>query len=709
MIPFKLGCKSAIKGDVLSWGELDKQNITILSTRVKLSTISDRSFCPENNHRILSLPISSPSWFDAYKFCGKLGSKLFTPRTQEEFDFFWKQTAYSQAMKDRCFAGGRRLMHSGIIKLLGANNESIPDCPFPLENDLMHQLYCVLGLNIYTKRAQTSFNVGWTGPNPKKDYPVMPEYTTMLLGEDLSKELEALNITSIEDMFDNSFRALVSYTKEPYPGHSIFTGLIRTNPAMPVCIPCNSDEALATNPILSVRGLCDVTALDLEYTMIMAEDGYVEYIGLRNSVIKYDKENEIWTIQSRLNQKVRGTSKALFPTLLLGKHVWEVRDDIKCQAGQAELTVKLGTCVEGQFTCGDGICIPFDQRCDRAKHCEDWSDEIGCSTVQLPHGYIKEFVPIKLNKDLSISKVEATIGVSIKDVININENEGSIGFRFKLSIEWKDSRVEFLNLRDNSKRNLLSKTEKHSLWTPSLVFYNTLNEEETLLDYYSNLFVRKEGGFVYAKPVVVDETRIFKGSENLIIHERTYMKTFNCEFNMEMYPFDTQRCLIDLQVKEKDENFITLTVGDLELQRSEELMQYIIIKYQMRNVKSSNVIISMTLGRKILSQILTIYLPSSIIIVVVYSTNFLKQFFFEAIVSVNLTAMLVLTTIFLGVSGELPTTSYVKYVEIWLLFCLFVPFIYVLLHIFIDNLRVGNTGNFLFHSLISSRMIQEEL
>ena len=79
-----------------------------------------------------------------------------------------------------------------------------------------------------------------------------------------------------------------------------------------------------------------------------------------------------------------------------------------------------------------------------------------------------------------------------------------------------------------------------------------------------------------------------------------------------------------------------------------------------------------------------------IIIVVVYSNNFLKQFFFEAIVSVNLTAMLVLTTIFLGVSGDLPTTSYVKYVEIWLLFSLFVPFIYVLLHIFIDSMRVRN-------------------
>ena len=144
----------------------------------------------------------------------------------------------------------------------------------------------------------------------------------------------------------------------------------------------------------------------------------------------------------------------------------------------------------------------------------------------------------------------------------------------------------------------------------------------------------------------------------------------------------------DLRVKPKDESFIDLIVGDLALERNKELMQYIIIKYEMKNKRGSSVLLSLTLGRKVLSQMLTIYLPSTLIIIVVYSTNFLKQFFFEAIVSVNLTAMLVLTTIFLGVSGDLPTTSYVKFVEIWLLFCLFVPFIYVLLHIYIDSLRV---------------------
>jgi len=83
--------------------------------------------------------------------------------------------------------------------------------------------------------------------------------------------------------------------------------------------------------------------------------------------------------------------------------------------------------------------------------------------------------------------------------------------------------------------------------------------------------------------------------------------------------------------------------------------------------------------------ILTIYLPSILLLSIVYATNFFKDFFFEAVVTVNLTALLVLTTLFISVSGTLPTTSYVKLVDIWLIFSQAVPFIEVLLHTWMDT------------------------
>ena len=55
----------------------------------------------------------------------------------------------------------------------------------------------------------------------------------------------------------------------------------------------------------------------------------------------------------------------------------------------------------------------------------------------------------------------------------------------------------------------------------------------------------------------------------------------------------------------------------------------------------------LVLRRRLMSAILTIYLPTVLILTIVYATNFFKDFFFEAVVTVNLTSLLVLTTLFI--------------------------------------------------------------
>ena len=63
----------------------------------------------------------------------------------------------------------------------------------------------------------------------------------------------------------------------------------------------------------------------------------------------------------------------------------------------------------------------------------------------------------------------------------------------------------------------------------------------------------------------------------------------------------------------------------------------------------------------------------------------------------NLTSMLVLTTMFINVSNSLPKTSYMKMVDVWLLFNLLLPFIIVLLHTYMDTLRNDDDREFNHH------------
>ena len=97
--------------------------------------------------------------------------------------------------------------------------------------------------------------------------------------------------------------------------------------------------------------------------------------------------------------------------------------------------------------------------------------------------------------------------------------------------------------------------------------------------------------------------------------------------------------------------------------------------------------VSLTLGRRLLGVFLTIYFPTVLLNLIGHCTNYFKAFFFEAVVTVNLTCMLVLTTMFINVSNNLPKTSYIKMMDVWLIFNLLLPFMEVLLHTYMDYLR----------------------
>ena len=88
---------------------------------------------------------------------------------------------------------------------------------------------------------------------------------------------------------------------------------------------------------------------------------------------------------------------------------------------------------------------------------------------------------------------------------------------------------------------------------------------------------------------------------------------------------------------------------------------------------------SVTMRRKVTSELMTTYFPCLLLIAITYATTFFKPFFFEAALGVNLTTMLVMTTIFISKMEGLPPTSDIKMIDIWLVLCQMVPFVEVVL------------------------------
>ena len=88
-----------------------------------------------------------------------------------------------------------------------------------------------------------------------------------------------------------------------------------------------------------------------------------------------------------------------------------------------------------------------------------------------------------------------------------------------------------------------------------------------------------------------------------------------------------------------------------------------------------------------MSVILTTMLPTTIIVLVALSTNYYAEIHFKTVIPVNVTCLLLMVNLFVGLSRRLPETSYLKMIDVWLFFNLMVPFTNVSVHGYLDHLR----------------------
>ena len=127
-----------------------------------------------------------------------------------------------------------------------------------------------------------------------------------------------------------------------------------------------------------------------------------------------------------------------------------------------------------------------------------------------------------------------------------------------------------------------------------------------------------------------------------------------------------------------DKPMLKLFPKELIMKQDADLALFQIIDWNLlyRETKSPDegIQLVIVLRRKILSEMMGTYLASILLMFITFATTFVKPFFFEAALTVNLTNMLVMTTIFISVMEKLPITSYPKMVDFWLIFCQLVPF-----------------------------------
>ena len=125
--------------------------------------------------------------------------------------------------------------------------------------------------------------------------------------------------------------------------------------------------------------------------------------------------------------------------------------------------------------------------------------------------------------------------------------------------------------------------------------------------------------------------------------------------------------------------------------------QYIIREWSagpdnLTGTEGKAVRVSVSLGRKLLNIIMVTYLPTILMNFINQATNYLQtESKCDLVITVNVTCMMVLASVYLSVSTSLPSTQAIKPVEVWLLFNLAYPLLVITTNILLQVCLVGQS------------------
>ena len=243
------------------------------------------------------------------------------------------------------------------------------------------------------------------------------------------------------------------------------------------------------------------------------------------------------------------------------------------------------------------------------------------------------------------------MSVDLTKILKIDEVEGSFRTKLFLRRQWFDPQLSYRNLKKERRVNLLSPSEKESIWFPTMVFENIASNEDWIeidVNEEHNIVRNVEGNFDPVEVTDVDNAFIFSGEENSHYLSREFTILWNCDFNMMWYPFDTQTCAMQFKIINEFADRVKLNPQHLAYSGPTDLTQYVVMRSIMCQAsvgEYEGVEVNVSLGRPLISNILTVFIPTIILLTISHISKVYEQRYIDMVVMVNLTVLLVLATL----------------------------------------------------------------
>ncbi|KAF5273065.1 hypothetical protein FQR65_LT04807 [Abscondita terminalis] len=282
----------------------------------------------------------------------------------------------------------------------------------------------------------------------------------------------------------------------------------------------------------------------------------------------------------------------------------------------------------------------------------------------IPEYYIKEVRPPTYKH----KPVEVKFSMKVLDINSINVEDMDFRMDMLLKQEWMDPRLRIPEDMFEIGEDAVALHAQHfeNLWQPDLYFLNSkIVEIATLTQKFSTVSLFK------------NKTVSYSARMHAIVA---------CQMEFQHYPMDTQICPLHIESFAYKYDKMILKWGDAGVSISPELklLQYHIeepLQLTESNVYASEkggnysrLVVYFRFDRQIGHHLIQTFAPSTLVVMLSWFSFWLGLDVVPARVTLVVTCMLTLVTMFTGLRSDIPPVAYVKALDLWMAFCIFLVF-----------------------------------
>ncbi|XP_071549254.1 uncharacterized protein [Panulirus ornatus] len=422
-----------------------------------------------------------------------------------------------------------------------------------------------------------------------------------------------------------------------------------------LCLMC---EGIMSTNLYFLRGLC------VEHLPLFARRDSSGVLYWHGNVGLTLRLGRYWYLRSwRDNQTL-----AQFPRkeLPLGRKEWRIRNASFCEAVAGEDSnkvvkhISLSVCRVGYFTCWSGQCVDMKFRCSLTRECEDGSDERGCQLAHPPPAYQSQLPPPSRNFKL-------TLRLMLRKVSAVNLEKEVVRVVFLVWLRWRDARLTFKNLRQHMKLNIIPPPLDERIWLPNVKVLDEARQAGSVTPLTQLLVSRDVDGDDDGFDMV------YRGEDNDIQLKLEEAVHVHCSFYLWRYPFDEHPCNISLMLDNLPGHLSIYHPPRFQnhkpLCRNQTMMEFTVSQCVLHIHNKSNVVrLSMTLRRQWTYHLWATYFPTTLLHVIGYGTLTIAPGDFQSRGAMSLTTLLMLIALYSDTLAALPTCSYLRVMDGWLLF-----------------------------------------